>query len=134
VATTLHEVRAMQTLTTEKPILEAHRQSKLERLTRRLAASDRTLPIVSATAGLAIGSALGRALRPKKHRKLLKARFASAGLARSVGAFALGVSATGVFAIGALAIGKLKIKDLDIDRLRVGSVVERELPLRPATT
>lgn len=124
----------MQTMTTETPLLEPHKRNALERFSRRLAASDRTLPIVSAATGLALGAAIGRALRPRKHRKLLKTRIASAGVARSLAAYALGASTTGAMAIGALAVGKLKIKDLDIDRLRVGTIVERELPLRPAST
>jgi len=126
----------MQTVNTQ-PILPEYKATALRRLSSQLASVDTAAPLVAGAAGLALGSLIASSLRPKKHRKLFKARFASATAARSLGAmvtgaFAIGATATGALAIGALAIGKLKIRDLDIERLRVGSVVEGALPLRPA--
>ena len=139
-AKSLHRADAMQTVTTTTPALLPEQRNALQRFSRRLAASDRSLPIVAGGLGIAVGSLIGRALRPPKHHKLLKTRFASATVGRSLGAMlagglAIGATATGALAIGALAIGKLKIKDLDIQRLRVGSFTEGAgLPLRSATT
>lgn len=118
----------MQAVNTQN-ILPEHTTGRLRRFSSRLAASDRSLPIITGSVGFALGSLITSSLRPKKHRKLFKARLASAKLGSSLGALAtgaiaLGASATGALAIGALAIGRLKIKQLDVERFRVGSFVE----------
>jgi len=140
VAPTLHPLIDMQAVNTQN-ILPEHTTKKgvVRRFSSRFAAADRSVPLIAGSLGFALGSLVSSSLRPKKHRKLFKARLASAKLGSSLGALAtgaiaLGASATGALAIGALAIGRLKIKQLDVERFRVGSFVEGAASgFRPAT-